>query len=51
MQIINAVISSIGMHGGVPLQDGTGNADNSTTVSNIQSTYLGRIVHARVRWD
>ncbi|KAG0585816.1 hypothetical protein KC19_2G041700 [Ceratodon purpureus] len=30
-RIINAVISSIGMHGGVPFQGGAGSADNTTT--------------------
>lgn len=40
LQIINAVISSIGMHGGVPFQGGAGSADNTTTVSNIRSAYF-----------
>lgn len=37
MQIINAVISSIGLHSGAPLQGGTGN--NSAAVRYIHVAY------------
>jgi len=46
MQIMNAAISSMGMHGGVSSQGGTGNADNSNSVSSIHMSYFLSTSHS-----
>lgn len=40
MQILNAVISSMGMHVGGSLQGGTGNADHMNSVRTMRSIYF-----------